>query len=126
MIESIKKYFQKRRQKKEMMKLLQSAPSDTIHLTELLEWLTTDKPSVFFRLKDEEISFFIKTYLTPWELNKFDDSFESWSDQTDFNELNFLIRCFKGENGLCQAQDAYDYISKIFPPLADYHEEDDY
>ena len=127
MIEFIKNFFEKRRRRKELEEILnQTNSSNDVHIAEFLQWLTSDQPSVFFRLKDEEISFFVEGYLTPWEEDEFDDSFKDWPDQTEFNELNFLIRCFKGENGLCKAQDAYDYICKIFPALADYHEQDDF
>ena len=127
MIKFIKKFFERRKQRKELEEILaQTNYSNDVHVAEFFQWLTSDQPSVFFRLKDEEISFFIETCLTPWEAYEFDDSFKDWSDQTEYNELNFLIRCFKGENGLCKAQDTYDYICKIFPALADYHEQDDF
>ncbi len=127
MINFIKNFFEKRKQKKYLEELLHATNhTGSVHVNEFLEWLTNDQPTVFFRLKDEEISFFIQNCLLHWQDEKFDDSFNDWSDETEFNELNFLIKCFKGENGLCKAQDAYDYICKIFPPLADYYEHDDY
>ena len=127
MIKFIKNWIQKRSQKKELQELINNVdPSNEVDIVEFLQWLVSDKPSVYFRLKDEEISFFINTCLIPWERNGFNESFQDWPDKTDFNELNFLIHCFKGQNGLCQAQDAYDYICKIFPALANYHEDDDF
>ena len=95
MIKFIKNFFERRKQKKELEEILaQTNYSNDVHVAEFFEWLISDQPSVFFRLKEEEISFFMKTCLIPWEDYEFDDSFKDWSDQTEYNELNFLIRCF--------------------------------
>ena len=124
MIKTIKKWFAKRKLQKQVTKdFEQMSPEDILHVKNLISWLTTEEPSVYFRLNEEEVLYLKENYITPWEKANYDDSFTNWESNSPYNELNYLIKCFRGEHGFVKSQDAFDYMCRCHPPLLDFHQE---
>jgi|TARA_Y100000034_G_C6617921_1_gene269275 hypothetical protein len=90
---------------------------------EFLDWMLHDLGKIHFKLKKNEIDFFIENYLDPWKENGFDDSFLKWRSKTPYLELNYFIEAIKGTHGFKIAQNAYDYLRLIYTPLAEFSDE---
>jgi hypothetical protein len=115
MIKLIKNWFKKNTDTKTIQ-------ADSLDTDQFLEWLTSNQPSTYFRLNEEEINFFKKNYMDPWRKKDYDETFLDWNLNSPYIELNYLLNCFHGEHGFIKSQDAFEYICKIYPDLFEFHQ----